>query len=289
MKNFMLPGLQEKFSLNQKFIIYFNKHREYFHDDINLYCAYGSFPISIWDGGRVFSEYHQASKEDILAAKSFYNQYNIKIRLVCTNPVLEEKHLSNTWMNLVCQLCEENGEIVINSPLLEEYIKDKYPGFNIISSTTKCLSNFDDLNKELENTNYHMVCLDYNLNKQIDKLKTIQNKEKCEFLVNPICNPGCPNRKNHYKLNGISLMNYGKTYSIDCYLPCNQLDPKLQKNATFITPEAIQEIYEPMGFSNFKLEGRTFDDCLLLGNYVYYMVKPEYQLLVFSDIFRNRL
>ena len=32
-----------------------------------------------------------------------------------------------------------------------------------------------------------------------------------------------------------------------------------------------------MGFSNFKIEGRTFDLFNLMEHYLYYMIKPEYR------------
>ena len=283
MQNYMLPGVCEKFKLNSIFLKYHQQHKKYFYDNINFYCAYGSFPISIWDGGRVFSSYKQSTKEEIIYIRDFYESMGVKTRIVCTNPVLEEKHLTNTWMNLVCSLIEDEGEIVINSSLLENYVREKYPNLKIISSTTKCLKDAESATQEL-NKDYHMVCLDYNLNKNFDFLKTIENKDKTEFLVNAICPPNCPNRKNHYRLNGIALMNYGRTYGIKCGIQHNQLHPKTKNYSTFITPEEIQNTYEPMGFSNFKLEGRTFDDFSLLGVYIYYFVKPEYQLLAFSDI-----
>ena len=44
-----------------------------------------------------------------------------------------------------------------------------------------------------------------------------------------------------------------------------------------ISPEDIYEKYVPMGFSNFKIEGRSIPDVNVLENYVYYMVRPEYK------------
>ena len=92
----MLPGVCEKFKLNSIFLKYHQANKEYFYDNINFYCAYGSFPISIWDGGRVFSSYTQSTKEEIIRIRDFYESMGVKTRIVCTNPVLEEKHLTNT-------------------------------------------------------------------------------------------------------------------------------------------------------------------------------------------------
>ena len=46
---------------------------------------------------------------------------------------------------------------------------------------------------------------------------------------------------------------------------------------THISPDAIVEKYVPMGFNQFKIEGRTVPDIALAENYIYYMIKPEYK------------
>ena len=42
----------------------------------------------------------------------------------------------------------------------------------------------------------------------------------------------------------------------------------------------IQDIYLPMGFTNFKIEGRSLGSALLLEFILYYMTRPEYQIHV---------
>ena len=44
-----------------------------------------------------------------------------------------------------------------------------------------------------------------------------------------------------------------------------------------ISPDAIYGKYAPMGFENFKIEGRSVPDVNVLENYIYYMVKPEFK------------
>ena len=57
------------------------------------------------------------------------------------------------------------------------------------------------------------------------------------------------------------------------------------KNPGFISVEAIQNTYMPMGFSNFKIEGRSLGSALLLEFILYYMTKPEYQINVREEIY----
>jgi hypothetical protein len=77
------------------------------------------------------------------------------------------------------------------------------------------------------------------------------------------------------------MLNYGKPYALrSCSIRQNNLYPR--NDSVFITPEEIEKYYYPNGFSNFKLEGRTFSELDTLLNLVRYMVKPEYQFHVIS-------
>jgi hypothetical protein len=57
------------------------------------------------------------------------------------------------------------------------------------------------------------------------------------------------------------------------------------KNPGFIGVEDIQKLYMPMGFSNFKIEGRSLGSAIVLEFILYYMTKPEYQLNVREEIY----
>ena len=60
---------------------------------------------------------------------------------------------------------------------------------------------------------------------------------------------------------------------------------------TVISPEEIWDVYVPMGFSNFKIEGRTGNLYNLIETYVFYLIKPEYQgkarILLYTEKCRN--
>ena len=60
---------------------------------------------------------------------------------------------------------------------------------------------------------------------------------------------------------------------------------KAMKNPGFIGIDDIQNIYMPMGFSNFKIEGRSLGSALILEFLLYYMTRPEYQLQVREKIY----
>lgn len=57
------------------------------------------------------------------------------------------------------------------------------------------------------------------------------------------------------------------------------------KNPGFIGIDDITNIYLPMGFSNYKIEGRSLGSALILEFLLYYMTKPEYQIHVRENIY----
>ena len=61
------------------------------------------------------------------------------------------------------------------------------------------------------------------------------------------------------------------------------------ENPGFIGINDIRDIYLPMGFSNFKIEGRGLGSALILEFLLYYMTKPEYQIHVREKIYLDSM
>lgn len=286
MQKFALPGLWSHSKLYMQIVLFLESHPEYLKEGVTIGAVYGNFPYCIWDGGRIFTHMTHASLEDIDEIRTFFNAHNIPIRMIFTNPVLEERDLYDRFCNFVCSRCEnEMNEIVINSPMLEEYIRTSYPKYSFISSTTKC-NNASNSKTEILNDAYKYVCLDYNLNKNKKFLESLsaEEKQRIEFLCNAICPSGCPNRKEHYRLNGLYYLNCGTPYTIRCNIKNDTLHPDTCNYPNNISPEEIDNYYVPQGFEMFKLEGRTLSDTECLLNIARYMIKPEYQLTFIRNI-----
>lgn len=64
---------------------------------------------------------------------------------------------------------------------------------------------------------------------------------------------------------------------------------KAMQNPSFISKSDILQAYVPMGFSNFKIEGRDLGNALLLEFILYYMVKPEYQIHVREEMYLDTM
>lgn len=64
---------------------------------------------------------------------------------------------------------------------------------------------------------------------------------------------------------------------------------KAMTNSCFIGIDDIKDIYLPMGFSNYKIEGRGLGSALILEFLLYYMTRSEYQLLVREAIYLDNM
>ena len=60
-------------------------------------------------------------------------------------------------------------------------------------------------------------------------------------------------------------------------------------NPGFISVKDITDVYLPMGFSNFKIEGRGLGSALILEFLLYYMTRPEYQINVREKIYLDNM
>ena len=291
---FHLPDFAGHFKFNVVFAELLEKRPEYFREGVEIASVYGVFPPSIWNGGR--TQGGVCNKNFINTVIKTFNGRGIPLRFTFTNPMLEKKHLNDDFCNMVMHLADNGlNEVIVMSPLLEDYIRKNYPNYKITSSTCKRITDAEQLCSEVEK-DYHIVVIDYDLNHDFETLEKIPDKKKCELLVNACCNPNCPMRSEHYKAIGlqqIAYSNHVRKYPnapfdtkklvaehpeiqkfADC--PCSQRSLfDIVKLKNHISPDEIWGKYIPMGFEQFKLEGRTLETLNLLEHYMYCMIKPE--------------
>lgn len=286
-----LPGLFEFYELYRVFLPLFREHREYFYDWCDIGSIYGAPPDCLWGGGRVSLEDHDAG--EVLA---LLQEYGISARLTFSNSKLSKEHLSDRKCNELCVLFAKNTEpengVIVHSELLLQYLKSRYPELYLVSSTTKVLTDFETLKKEIDREDFRYVVPDFRLNKVYEKLNTLMEaqKDKVEFLCNECCYFGCKDRKECYE--AVSLRNLGENPDFRCISPGAQEGYRFSKameNPGFISVEDIQKSYLLMGFSNYKIEGRGLGSALILEFLLYYMTKPEYQLQVREEIYLDNM
>lgn len=287
-----LPGLFEFYELYRVFLPLFREHREYFYDWCEIGSVYGAPADCIWGGGR--AGFGDCDPAEVLA---LMREYGISARLTFSNSLLQKEHLLDPKCNALCALFEEkkgvsNG-VIIHSDLLLCYLRQKYPGLYLVSSTTKVLTEFDRFLEEVNREEFRYVVPDFRLNKCFDRWKMLSGsqKGKVEFLCNECCHVGCRDRKCCYE--AVSRKNLGKNCPEH---HCTSPDAdggyrfsKAMENPSFIGTEDIRNRYLPIGFSNFKIEGRGLGSALILEFLLYYMTKPEYQLHVRESIYLDNM
>ena len=286
MAHYHLPGLFEFYELYRSFLPLFREHREYFYDWCDIGSIYGAPADCIWGGGRV--GFGDNIPQEVLA---LMQEYGISARLTFSNSLLREEHLSDKQCNRLCALFNETGGngVIVHSDLLLEYLKGHYPNLYFVSSTTKVLTDFRRFLDEVNREDFRYVVPDFRLNKALDKLNTLTNaqKDKVEFLCNECCWFGCTDRQKCYE--NVSRKNLGENCEdYHCIAPSGNEGYRFSKamtNPGFIGVQDIREIYLPMGFSNFKIEGRGLGSAMILEFLLYYMTKPEYQIHVREAIY----
>ena len=288
MAHYHLPGLFEFYGLYRVFLPLFYEHRDYFYEWCDIGSVYGAPENCIWGGGRI--EEGTQNPKDVLA---LLKEYGISGRLTFSNSLLSGKHLSDSRCNAICRMFEEsdgpeNG-VIVHSELLLDYLRRTYPGLYFVSSTTKVLTEFPELLKELNREEFRYVVPDFRLNKKFKEWNTLSSaeKDKVEFLCNECCSFGCKDRKACYE--SVSRLNLGERGEEHrCSAPDAEegyFFSKAMKNPGFLSTEEIREEYLPMGFSNFKIEGRGLGSALILEFLLYYMTKPEHQLEVREKVY----
>ncbi len=298
---FHLPGLRYNYPLNMFWLSMMEQYPEYFRESVEIASFFGSFPFSLWNGGRLISD-DQCDAAFVKNVIGSINKKGIPVRFTFTNPLIREEDLRDPFCNF-CMEAGDNGmnEVLVFSPLLEEFIRTKYPSYKIDSTTCKEITDVDSLKAELLK-DYHYVVLDSNMNNKWELLEDLPNKEKLEVLINALCIPNCKRRGDHYKNIALNqqIMLENRTLPPEkrkhiipwkCeYGDMNNLYT-IQDYCTFVSPELIWEKYVPMGINNFKIEGRTANLFSLIETYCFFMIKPEYvgkaRLLLLHNLEKN--
>ena len=287
-----LPGLFEFYELYRVFLPLFREHREYFYDWCEIASIYGAPADCLWGGGR--AGFGDCDPQEVL---ELMQEYGISARLTFSNSLLKKEHLADKKCNALCAMFENSGEVkngvIVHSDLLAEHLQANYPKLYLVSSTTKVLTEFGQLQDEINRDEFRYVVPDFRLNRVFDRLDMLsaEQKDKIEFLCNECCWFGCKDRKYCYET--VSRRNLGEEQGdFRCTAPDSEygyLFSKAMTNPGFIGIRDIQHIYLPMGFSNFKIEGRSLGSALILEFLLYYMTRPEYQLQVREKIYLDNM
>lgn len=174
-----------------------------------------------------------------------------------------------------------------------DHLRQRYPGLYLVSSTTKVLTDFSAFRQELARPEFRYVVPDFRLNPALEQLRALspQEKAKVEFLCNECCRFGCPDRRACYET--VSRKNLGEPGPEHrCTAPDAAQGYRFSRameNPGFLSVGDIRDTRLPMGFSEFKLEGRGLGSAMVLEFLLYYMTKPEYQIHVREAIYLDAM
>ena len=290
MAGFHVAEATSTVSLNIALADALSQYPELFRENVKIASFFGSMPL-IWNGGRmILGRFYPDRAKAVIDA---YNQRGIPYRFTFTNPFITEDYLDDPDCNTALEIADNGmNEVIVFSPVLEKYIRQTHPNMKVTSSTCKCIRDMNDVKAELAK-DYSLVVLDYNFNNNFEELEklTPEERKRCEILSNPVCVAGCPRRKAHYEYIGkMQLEKLGISKQYPALTPdiCRRygikewecewrkFDPYGGKEYPLrVTPDLLYGKYVPMGFENFKLEGRSANMMLLCEQIVDYMAKPE--------------
>ena len=277
-----LPGLFEFYELYRVFLPLYRTHRDWFYDWCEIGSLYGAPADCLWGGGRTGCSRHTAREVLALA-----QEYGISARLTFSNSLLREEHLTDPKCNALCaqfaQGSVQNG-VIVHSDLLVDYLQEHYPELYLVSSTTKVLTEFAQLEAETARPEFRYVVADFRLNRAFRQLDTLPQvlRDKTELLCNECCAFGCRDRAACYR--SVSRENLGLEGPVHrCTAPDaagGYRFSRAMENPGFIGVNDIRDVYLPMGFSQFKIEGRSLGTALLLEFLLHYLTRPEYHIHV---------
>lgn len=283
MTEYFLAGLNGKsFEMNLLIVDIWKKFPQYFNDDSKISAFFGGFDNCCWNGGRENRQNRLVQLSDCLKTIKQINDLGISVRFTFTNPLITEKEYDDYIGNTLMKFANNsmNGVIVANENF-HNYLKEKYPNFHYVYSTTNCTTNGNIYNEMYDK--YDILVLDYRLNK--NKLfleQQLKLKNKIEILVDDCC-PSCKYRKQHFE--NVGRYNLGEQIDISCLNsenygkyenPKNFYESLLRTLNNSLTYEEIEE-YKKLGFNKFKLTGRSQGRRFLLDSYIYYFVKPQHR------------
>ena len=284
MIKFSLPGYYQHPQIVFFFAHLQKEHPEVFIENRCIDSAYDLPAGLIWNGGRINIEFH-TDPSNIWGMADEYRKTGIKLRHTCTNCLLEPIHFTDVLCNNWLKYNESyEDSVIVNNEQLGEYVKQHYPNYSIIWSTTRAQHDIDTVNTLSEKD---MVVLDYTHNHDEEYLSALQHPENIEILCAEFCAPNCPTRQQHYIAVSKHQLWMPLTEEDDnFYCPRAHSDIPFYTYLTLshaVTNEYVDELYEKYGIENFKLAGRRGAPLPVIEAICYYLIKPEYRDMVRQD------
>ena len=288
MINYYCPDFYNGRFLYEIFFKWKREYPEYFLEDANIKVIFGSLPNMIFNGGSVITGKNLFFSE-IKDLKDFYKENNIKIQLTCTNPLISKEYLDALYDNKILEIFEDSfNHVLVSTELMYKYIKKYYPLYHIDRSIINTEQDYDW--EQVLNEKYSNIVMPRRHCYDIQYLKNIkyQYRKNIEILVNDPCPINCPFLYEHYKQ--FARLTLRKGPDLENAIQCKNLsinDQLIPMDYKYlISEEDIRKKYLPLGYTEFKLSGRG-TELKILESIIPYLVKPKYQISIFSKIIQE--
>lgn len=286
MINYYLPGIYNNQPLYSKILSLKEEYPWCFYDDVNIEYIFGCFPGCIWNGGVHSNQDVLVTSKDMTNLFKWYFNKGIKVQLTFTNPALEETDVYDRYGNTILKIASNftNIEILVSSPILEEYIRKNYPNFridqSIIATTRKRAEyNLDDTKEDI--LKYNRIVLPRKYIKDFDFLNSVpeEYRSRIEILANEPCPTECPRLFSHYYNIGESSLFMEPSGKTGCSNAQKLKTPMVFYNTREYNYNNYEELSEikKLGYTEIKIGGRLtpLHTILYMGQY---LIKPEYKL-----------
>lgn len=286
--SFSLPGL---FLYSDLLYRCLEEVKEKFDYQILIQYLYGA-PRVRWNCGRLMIVDHHFTIDDIGAELSSVAAHGITPLLTFSSPLIRREDLGDPVCNEILSLLEPiHGGVIVSSPLLAAYIRDRYPHVALHASVimTAFEPHRDVSYYESLSLNYDRYVLHPDDNFRLDLLAEVP-KENAEIILNERCGYECAQRKEHYE-----SIAHDQTALIDgscplsnfldhCpYVPDWKQATTKEKNVSLTTPEAVR--LSQLGFSLFKLQGRLDSPYVLFFEFFRYALENQVAFPTMFPIF----
>lgn len=275
MIKFTLPNFYEAYKINEFIIKKVKENPEKLKFPIVINQVYGSLPFSIWNGGINSNIYGNILMNHEII--DYFQKSFTCTRLDFGNTFIQEEDTFNNYGRIILEK-SNNGSTAIELTSLKLYdmIKNNYKYFNnfILSSNAFCLNGFniDIINALLENEDFKLISIPSWLSKDFELLDKIEQKEKIEVCINPLCPYSCNKQCECNQIENQYQYDFSKkSVYQQCPLRHQYLD-----NPQIINIEEIKDIYLAKGITNFKI-----------AQSLPYQINHEYILFLIKYFFKK--
>jgi len=257
-----------KFDCNDFADKLYELNQKYCHNGIVADETYGCVPSSYVGNARAAKDLYPISLDQLANYINKTSKKGIGFNYVMNAVWSQGEEFSEQGqehiINEVKQLIDCGvSSVTISSPGIIRIVKKQFPSLNITISINTCVSSLHEIFR-WEKVGISKIVLNRHINRDVNLLHSMvkSTSTKLELLLNSMCNLHCSLHQYHNLINGVN--SNVSAEGIETKYPQSQCSLNCIKNpcemicSAWIRPEDLG-IYENIGLSSFKLDGRCLN------------------------------